>query len=348
VVRFESFIQQETFVTLFAPARRASCVHVIAAAAMLWSCGAFGQGPSPASAQAYPARPLRIVVPFAPGGPNDILARLIGQKITESWGQQVIVDNRPGGATVIGTEIAAKSPPDGYTLLIVSPTTATNPSLMAKLPYDTLRDLAPVILLATSPNVLVVHPSLPAKSVRDLLAIAKRRPGEVTFASGGPGTSTHLAGEILALRGGVKMLHVPYKGAAPATIGLLSGEVSFQFGSILPLTPHIKAGRLRALAVSSPTRAPALPDVPPVAETLPGFDASPFHGIVVPSGTPREIILKLNHEIGRIMNLPETRQRLAVEGTEVRTGTPEEFDAYFRAEVDKWAKVIKEIGLRVQ
>ena len=299
-----------------------------------------------AQAQSYPAKPIRLVVPFTPGGPNDILARLIGHRMSETWGQQVIVDNKPGGATVIGTEYAAKSAPDGYTLLIVSPTTATNPSLMRKLPYDTLRDLAPVILLATSPNVLVVHPSLPARSVRDLLAVAKKRPGEVTFGSGGNGTSTHLAGEILALRGGVKMVHVPYKGAAPATLGVLSGEVSFQFGSILPLTPHIKAGRLRAIAVSSLARAAVLPDVPPVAETLPGFDASPFHGVVAPAGTPREVILKLNHEIARIMNLPESRERLAQEGTEVRTGTPEQFDAFFRAEIDKWAKVIRRVGLQ--
>jgi tripartite-type tricarboxylate transporter receptor subunit TctC len=301
-----------------------------------------------AQAQSYPVKPIRLVVPFTPGGPNDILARLIGQKMNERWGQQVIVDNRPGGATVIGTEYAAKSPPDGYTLLIVSPTTATNPSLLRKLPYDTLRDLAPVILLATSPNVLVVHPSLPARSVRDLLAVAKKRPGEVTFGSGGNGTSTHLAGEILALRGGVKMVHVPYKGAAPATLGVLGGEVSFQFGSILPLTPHVKTGRLRAIAVSSLKRASVLPDVPPVAETLPGFEASPFHGIVVPAGTPREMILKLNHEIGRIMNLPESRERLAQEGTEIRTGTPEQFDAFFRAEIEKWAKVIRQIGLQPQ
>jgi len=299
-----------------------------------------------AQAQSYPSKPIRLVVPFTPGGPNDILARLIGQKMSEAWGQQVIVDNKPGGATVIGTEYVAKSPPDGYTLLIVSPTTATNPSLMRKLPYDTLRDLAPVVLLATSPNVLVVHPSLPAKSVRDLLAVARKRPGEVTFGSGGNGTSTHLAGEILALGGGVKMVHVPYKGAAPATLGVLSGEVSCQFGSILPLTPHIKAGRLRAIAVSSLERASILPDVPPVADTLPGFEASPFHGIVVPAGTPRDVILKLNHEIARIMNLPESRERLEQEGTEVRTGTPEQFDAFFRAEIDKWAKVIRRVGLQ--
>jgi tripartite-type tricarboxylate transporter receptor subunit TctC len=330
---------------------RASGVGVVALAALglMWSGAVHAQTGSPVTAaQGYPGKPLRIVVPFAPGGPNDILARLIGQKLTESWAQQVIVDNRPGGATVIGTEYAAKSAPDGYTLLIVSPTTATNPSLMRKLPYDTVRDLAPVILLATSPNVLVVHPSLPARSVRDLIAVARKRPGEVTFGSGGNGTSTHLAGEILALRGGVKMVHVPYKGAAPATVGVLSGEVSFQFGSILPLTPHIKAGRLRALAVSSLERSSALPDVPPVADTLPGFEASPFHGIVVPAGTPKDIILKLNHEIGRIMNLPESRERLAQEGTEVRTGTPEQFEAFFRAEIAKWAKVIRQIGIQPQ
>lgn len=324
----------------------ASCA--IAPGALGLACLHPGAAHAQAAGQSYPVKPVRLVVPFAPGGPNDILARLIGQKITESWGQQVIVDNRPGGATVIGTEFAVKSPPDGYTLLIVSPTTATNPSLMRKLPYDTLRDLAPVILLATSPNVLVVHPSLPARSVRDLLGVARKRPGEVTFGSGGNGTSTHLAGEILALRGGVKMVHVPYKGAAPATLGVLSGEVSFQFGSILPLTPHIKTGRLRALAVSSLNRASILPEVPPVAETLPGFEASPFHGIVVPAGTPRDIIVKLNHEIGRIMNLPESRERLVQEGTEVRTGTPAEFDAFFRAEIEKWAKVIRQIGIQPQ
>lgn len=324
--------------------RAAACV-VVAAAPALAMIPAHAQSAAKAAAS-YPTRPIHIVVPFAPGGPNDILSRLIGQKMTESWGQPVIVDNRPGAGTVIGTELVAKAPPDGYLLLIVSPSTATNPSLLRKLPYDTLRDLAPVILLATSPNVLVVHPSLPARSVKDLLALAKARPGEVTYGSGGNGTSTHLAGEILALRGGVKMIHVPYKGAGPAAVGVLSGEVSFAFGSIVPAIPHIKAGRLRAIAVTSLTPTAVLPKVPPVAETLPGFEASPFHGMVVPAGTPREIIVKLNQEMGRIMNLPETRSRLAALGAEVRTGTPEAFDAYFRGEIEKWAKVIQAAGLK--
>ena len=299
-------------------------------------------------AQTYPVKPIRIVVPFAPGGPNDILARLIGQKLAEVWGQQVVVDNRPGGGTVIGTELVAKAAPDGYTLLVVSPSTATNPSLVRKLPYDTLRDLAPVVLLSTSPNVLAVHPSLPARSVRDLITLAKARPGEVTFGSGGNGTSTHLSGEILALRGGVKMIHVPYKGGSPAAIAVLTGEVSFSFGSILPFLPYIRSGRLRALAVSSLQRASVLPDVPAAAETLPGFEASPFHGVMAPAGTPKDIIAKLNQEIGKIMNAPETKDRLAREGTEVRTGTPEQFGAFLRDEIDKWAKVITAAGIQAQ
>jgi len=319
---------------------RPACARVIAGAlALLATC---------VHAQIYPAKPIRIVVPFTTGGPNDILSRLIGHRLTEAWGQQVLVDNRPGGGTVIGTELAAKAAPDGYTLLIVSPSTATNPSLVRKLPYDTLRDLAPVVLLVTSPNVLAVHPSLPVRSVSDLIGLARARPGQVTFGSGGNGTSTHLAGEILALRGGVKMIHVPYKGASPAALGVLTGEVSFGFGSILPLMPHIESRRLRAVAVTSLQRASVLPGVPAAAETLPGFEASPFHGITAPAGTPKDIILKLNQEIGKIMNAPETRERLAREGTEVRTGTPEQFGAFLRDEIEKWAKVVKAAGLQAQ
>jgi tripartite-type tricarboxylate transporter receptor subunit TctC len=305
-------------------------------------------GAATASAQTYPAKTIRIVVPFAPGGPNDILARLIAPRLTDAWGQPVIVDNRPGGGTVIGTDLVAKAPPDGYTLLVVSTTTATNPSLVRKLPYDTLRDLQPVILLAASPNVLVVHPSLPAKSVSDLVKIAKARPGQVAFGSGGNGTSTHLAGEILRLNAGVDMVHVPYKGASPSTFALLSGEVSWMFGSILPLLPHLQSGRLRAIAVSSTRRVAALPEVPPVAETFPGFEASPWHGISAPAGTPREIVMKLNQEIARIMNVRETRERLAREGTEVLTNTSEQFEAFVKAEIEKFAKVIKAAGIQAQ
>jgi tripartite-type tricarboxylate transporter receptor subunit TctC len=303
---------------------------------------------STGSAQAYPTKPIRIIVPFAPGGPNDILGRILAQKFGETWGQQAIVENRAGAGTIIGTDVVAKAPPDGYTILITSVSTATTPSLVKKLPYDTLRDLAPVVLMAASPNLLVVHPSLPARSVRELINVAKARPGEVAFGSGGNGTSTHLAGEILRVKSGAKMVHVPYKGAGPSTVGVLSGEVSWMFGSILPLMPYMKAGRLRALGVSSLKRASVLPEVPPVADTLPGFEASPWHGVSVPAGTPREIVVKLNQEITRILNSSDIKSRMAAEGTEILTGTPEQFGAFMKADVEKWAKVIKEAGIQAQ
>lgn len=301
-----------------------------------------------AAAQNYPVKPIRIVVPFAPGGPNDILARLIGQKLTESWGQQVIVENRPGGGTVIGTEVVAKSPPDGYTLLMVSTSHTTNPTLLHKLPFDTLRDLAPVIRVASSSNVVVAHPSLPAKSVKELIAVARTRPDQVAYGSGGNGTSTHLAGAMLALMGGVKMIHVPYKGGGPATIALLSGEITWMVGTILPSVPHIKSGRLRALAVTGTQRTPALADVPTVAESLPGFEANSWYGVSVQGATPKDVIAKLNQEIAKGLNAGDLRARLASEGAEVVGGSPEEFGVFFRAEIEKWAKVIKAAGIRLE
>ena len=312
--------------------------------ALLSSCAVIGT----AGAQAYPVKPVRIVVPFSPGGPNDILARIIGQKLTEAWNQQVIVENRPGGGTVIGTEIVAKSPPDGYTLLMVSTSHATNTILLRKLPFDTLRDLAPVILVASSANVLVTHPSLPAKSVKELIAIAKARPDQVAYGSGGNGTSTHLAGAMLSLMGGVKMTHVPYKGAGPATVSLLSGEISLMFGTILSSIPHIKAGRMRALAASGSRRSPAMPEVPTVAETLPGFEAAAWYGVSASGGTPKEVIAKLNQEIARVLNAGDMRERLAREGAEVVGGGPEQFDAFFRSEIGKWGKVIRAAGIKLE
>lgn len=302
----------------------------------------------PAAAQAYPVKPIRIVVPFTPGGPNDILARLIGQKLTEAWGQQVLVDNRPGGGTVIGTEYVARAPADGHTLLMVSTSHAANPSLRAKLPFDTARDFAAVIQAVSSPNVLVAHPSVPAKNVRELAAIARARPGQIAFASGGNGSATHLAGELLRLMAGVNMLHVPYKGASPATVDLISGEVSWMFGTILPTLPHIKSGKLRPLAVSGAKRVAVLPGVATVAETLPGFDASSWYGVFAPAATPREVITKLNQEIARGLGNAEVRERLAQEGTEVVAGTPEQFAAHFKSEMAKWAKVIREAGIRLE
>ncbi len=301
-----------------------------------------------AHAQNYPSKPIRLVAPFAPGGSTDILARLVAQKLTEAWGQQVNVDNRAGGGSVIGTDIVAKSAPDGYTLVMTSTSTATAPSLVRKLPYDTLRDLAPVIQLVSTPNALVVHPSLPVHNVRDLIALARARPDQIAFGSGGNGTSTHLGGEILRLMANVRMTHVPFKGTAPSITSLLSGDVSWVFSAILPALPLIKAGRLRAIAVSGAKPTPALPGVPPVGDTLAGFDTSPWTGVAVQGATPKEIITRLNQEITRGYSAPDVRERLLREGNDVVLNTPEQFDAFFRGEMDKWAKVIKAAGIVIQ
>ena len=316
---------------------------LVLAGAALSACLGMGS----AGAQVYPAKPIRIVVPFAPGGPNDILARVIGQKLTEAWGQQTLVENRAGGGTVIGTEVVARAAPDGYTLLMVSTSHTSNPALR-KLPYDPFRDLEPVILVASGPNVVLGHPSLPARSVKELIAIARARPGQVTYGSSGAGTSTHLAGAMVGLMGDVKMVHVPYKGGAPATIGLLSGETTWMVGTILPSMPHIRSGRARALAVTSANRSPALPEVPPVADTLPGFEASSWYGISAPGGTPKDVLFKLNQEIGRIINAVDVREQLAREGAEVIGGTPERYGAFYRAEIEKWAKVIRAASIRLE
>ncbi len=300
------------------------------------------------SGQAYPLKPIRLVAPFAPGGSTDILARLVAQKLTEAWGQQVNVDNRAGGGSVIGTDIVAKSAPDGYTLVMTSTSTATAPSLVRKLPYDTLRDLAPVIQLVSTPNALVVHPSLPVTSVRELVALARARPDQIAFGSGGNGTSTHLGGEILRLMANVRMTHVPFKGTAPSITSLLSGDVSWVFSAILPALPLIKAGRLRAIAVSGAKPTPALPGVPPVGDTLKGFDTSPWTGVAVQGATPRDIIMRLNQEIARGYSAPEVRERLLREGNDVVLNTPGQFDVFFRGEMDKWAKVIKAAGIAIQ
>jgi tripartite-type tricarboxylate transporter receptor subunit TctC len=302
----------------------------------------------PATAQNFPIKPVRIIVPFAPGGPNDTLARVIAQKLTESWGQQVFVENRAGGGTVIGTEIVAKSLPDGHNLLMVSTSHTTNPTLVRKLPFDTLRDLAPVIKVAYSSNVLLAHPSLPARSVKELIALAKNLPDQITYGSGGNGTSTHLAGEMLAQMGGVKMLHVPYKGAGPANIALISGQITCMFGNAIPSVPLIRAGRLKALAVTGVQRTAALPDVPTLHETLRGFEATSWYGISVQGGTPKDVISKLNQETNRILTTSDMRSRLATEGAEAGGGSPEEFGSFFRAEIDKWAKVIKAAGIRLE
>lgn len=298
------------------------------------------------AAPGFPSRPLRMIVPFAPQGPNDQLARMVGVKLTEVWGQQVVVDNRPGGGTVIGTELAVRAPADGHTMLMVSLSTAVNPMLQKKLPYNTAKDLQPLVNLAFSPNLLVTHPAVAANNVSQLLALAKAKPGSIIYASGGNGSTTHLAAELLANMGGVKMTHVPYKGANPATLDLLGGRVSCMFGTILPTLPHVKAGKLRALGVSSLKRTAALPEVPAIAETLPGFEAVSFYGVAVPSGVPRPVMAKLNAEIARIITAPDAREQLRLQGADAVGDTQAEFTAFFNAQMSKWAKLIREAGIQ--
>ena len=300
-----------------------------------------------AMAQTFPSKPIRIVVPFTPGGPNDILARMIGQRYTAVWGQQTLVDNRPGGGTVIGTDIVAKAPADGHTLLMVSTSHAANPSLMPKLPFDTLRDFVSVGQAVSSPNVLVVHPSVPARNTRELLDIAKARPGQITFASGGSGAATHLAGELLKILGGVEMTHIPYKGAGPATIDLISGQVTWMFGTILPTIPHVRAGKLRALAVSGKRRAEVLPEVPTVAEHVPGFEASSWYGVFAPLALSKDLVTKLNADVIAVLGNAELKERLASLGAEAQPMRPDEFGRFVRDDIAKWAKVVKESGAKV-
>jgi len=325
------------------------CASLTALAALAALCSMSAVAAQTATtdpAPGFPTRPLRMIVPFTPSGPNDQLARLVGIKLTEAWGQQVVVDNRPGGGTVIGTELAVRAPADGHTMLMVSLSTAVNPVLQKKLPYNTAKDLQPLINLAFSPNVLVTHPGVAANNVAQLLALAKVKPGSVIYASGGTGSTTHLAAELLANMGGVKMTHVPYKGANPATLDLLGGRVSCMFGTILPTLPHIKAGKLRAIGVSSPKRAPALPDVPAIAETLPGFEAVSFYGVAVPSGVPKPVMAKLNAEMARIITTPDTREQLRLQGADAVGDSQAEFTAFFNTQMIKWSKVIREAGIQ--
>jgi len=302
-----------------------------------------------ASAQTYPTKPIRLVVPFPPGGATDILARDVAQKLTEAWGQQVIVDNRPGAGGNIGSELVAKSAPDGYTLEMGTVGThAINASLYAKMPYDHVNDFAPVILVAGVPNVLEVNPAVPVNSVAELIAYAKANPGKLNFASSGNGTSIHLSGELFKVMAGVQMTHVPYKGSAPALQDLLGNQVQLMFDNLPPSLPQIKAGKLRALAVTSLARAPALPDVPTMAEAgLPGYEASSWFGVLAPAGTPAAIVAKLNAEIAKWLATPEAKEKLSKQGANAAGGTPEDFAKHIAAETAKWAKVVKDSGAKI-
>ncbi len=309
---------------------------------------AFAAGVAIAQAPAYPVKSVRLVVPSSPGGGTDILARVLAQKMSETFGQQFVVENRPGAGQVIGIEAVARSAPDGYTLLMAASAIVINEVLYAKPPYDTLRDFAPVTLGASLPNILVVHPALPVKSVRELIVLAKTRAGQLNYSSAGSGTSPHLSMELFRLMAGITLTHIPYKGSGPATVDLLAGQVQLSMPNVLTALPHIKGGKLRGLGVTSGKRATGLPDIPAIAETLPGYEAIQWYGILAPAGTTRDIVGKLQAEIARILVLPEVKDRLAADGADAVGSRPDEFAAYIRAELAKWGKVVKTGGIKLE
>ena len=301
---------------------------------------------APAQAQQYPTRPVRFVVPFAPGGSTDTLARTLGQKLSEALGEQVVVDNRSGGSGNIGMEIVARAAPDGHTIVLgYIANLAIGPSLYAKLPFDPVKDFAPVTQLASSPNVLAAHPAVPARNLKELIALARARP--VNFASAGVASVGHLTGEFLNSLAGIKMVHVPYKGSGQAVTDLLGGHVQLMFSGFSSALPHIKAGKLRALAVTGAKRSPALPDVPTIAESgFPKFEATAWYGVLAPAQTPRPIVIRLHDEIIKALQLPDVKERLASVGFEIVGSTPEAFGAYIQSEIRKWEKVVKASGAK--
>jgi tripartite-type tricarboxylate transporter receptor subunit TctC len=304
---------------------------------------------SAAYAQDYPTKPVRIVVPFAPGGPNDIIARLVAQKLTETWGQPFLVENRAGAGGNIGTDFVAKSAPDGYILLSAGPGSLIINPLIGKVPYDTVRDFAPITLMARAPNALVVHPSLPARSVKELIALARTQPGAINYGSGGNGSTPHLSAALFAAMAGVTLTHVPYKGTAPATADLVGGQVQIAFLGIPAVLPHLKSGRLRVLAVTGLRRSPELPDVPTVDESgVPGYEVSPWYGLLAPAGAPRTVVTRLSAESAKIVRASEVREKLALQGAEAEGSTPEEYAAAIRADTATWARVVEQTGLRAE
>jgi tripartite-type tricarboxylate transporter receptor subunit TctC len=301
-----------------------------------------------ATAQIYPSRPIRIIVPFTPGGSNDLVGRVLSQKFHEAWGQPVIIDNRPGGGSTIGIDMAVRAAPDGHTLLTTSGGIAINVSLY-NLPFNPVKDLSPIILLAQMPYVMAVNPSLPAKSARDVITLAKAQPGKVIFASSGAGTSSHLAMEMFRYMGGVELLHVPYKGGGPAVTAVMSGEVQGVFNVVTGTLPYVKSGKLRALAVSSAKRADIAPDIPTIAESgVPGYEVIAWYNVFAPARTPRAIIDKLNGEINRLLQTEDVRSRFQTLGVAPLGGTPEALGKYLEFEIVRWAKLIKDTGVRLK
>ena len=297
----------------------------------------------------YPAKPIRFLVPFPPGGAADTFARVASQKLNESWKQPVIVENRPGAGGIIATEAAARSPADGYTFLFVTVGHAVNPSIYAKLPYNTEADFAPVAWVASVPNLLVVNPSVPAKSVAELIALAKAKPGYLTYASSGTATTSHLAAALFTSMARVEMLHVPYKGAAPAVSDLIAGQVQVMLDPVVSSGPHVKSGKLRALAVTTAKRSPLVPDLPTLAEAgVPGYEFSAWFVMLAPAKTPSDIVEKVNKEVARTLTAPDVKERYAALGAEAGSGSPAEVGAFLKSETQRWAKVVKDANIRVE
>ena len=312
----------------------------VAALVVATTSAAFAQSP-------YPSKTIRWIVGYTPGGTADMLARAVGQKLTESWGQQVVVDNRPGAGTNIGSELAAKSPPDGYTLFMPTVANVINPTLYPKLNFDLMRDFIHITNLAKVPGIVVVHPSVPAKNVQELITVARAHPGQLRHGSTGIGSPHHLAGEIFKSMSGVKMVHVPYRGASPALVDVVAGHIEVYFGAMVSTIPHVKSGRLRALGVTTLTRVAAAREIPTISEQgLKGFETGSWFGVSVPTGTPRDIVTKLHGEVVRIIALPEVRNRMTSEGAEFVADTPEQFSAFLKTELDKWGKAVKASGAK--
>ena len=325
-------------------ARRHAIARLVTALAVVTTMPSLA-GEAPAT---FPTKPVRLIVPFTPGGSTDILARAIGQKLTEGWGQAVVIDNRPGAGGIIGMETAAKSAPDGYTLVMGHiGTLAANPALYKSLPYDPVKDYAPVTLLARVPNVLAVGPAVSSRNVAELVALAKSRPGKLDYGSGGNGSAAHLATEYFKLKAGIDVQHVPYKGTAPALADLLGGQIAFVITGLPPVLPHAKAGKLRILGVASAQRLKQFPDIPTIAESgVPGYEATQWYGILAPAGTPKELVAKLNADIVKALHDPSVADKLAAEGADPVGNSSDEFGAFIKTEIELWGKVIRATGAK--
>ena len=303
----------------------------------------------PAYAQPYPSKPIRVIIAQAPGSATDVVSRVISNKLAEGLGQQLVIDARPGAGGTLGTELAARAPADGYTLFMANNSThGSNPALYAKLSYDAVKDFAPIIFVVATPYVLSVHPSLPAKSVKELIALAKARPGQINYASAGNGSTHHLSGELLKTMAGIDIVHIPYKGTTPAIAALIGGEVSIMFATVTGIQPQIKNGRARGLAVTTPKRSNMMPELPTMAETLPGFEMLSWFGLLAPAGTPPAIVNRMNAETTKVLANPDVRSLLAAQGFEVMSGTPEQFGDYIKVEIAKITKLAKTTGIKAE